>query len=97
MRQKIHDYNISSENINEEIYNMLKRYTELSYNELKCVKCGKEINVNTNLFFLFPCGHIFDIDCLTKTLIEYDQAGIGDTHFMEKSLAIKSLNERIRN
>ena len=46
---------------------------------------------------MFPCGHIFDTDCLVKILIDYDNNDIGGEELKGKVKAVKSLTEKIMN
>ena len=50
-----------------------------------------------NKFFLFPCGHIFDADCLVKILYEYDANDIGGEDLKKKVQAVRNLSEKIMN
>lgn len=93
LRQEINDYNKSTENILNDMLKIQKKSTCLNYTQVKCEKCQKDITGSK--FFLFPCGHIFDTNCLVKILIEYDNKNIGDKKFKEKVNNIKSLSEKI--
>ena len=95
LKQKIIAYNKSNNNIQEDIYIINKRKLDLEHSKIKCHKCKN--NISENKFFLFPCGHIFDADCLVKLLIEYDDNGIGGEELSGKVKAIKSLTQKIIN
>ena len=95
LKQKIITYNKSNNHIKEDIYIINKRKIDLDHSKIKCNKCQN--NISENKFFLFPCGHIFDADCLVKLLVEYDNNGIGGDEFNGKVKAIKSLTEKIMN
>ena len=95
LKQKIITYNKSNNHIKEDIYIINKRKIDLEHSKIKCNKCQN--NISENKFFLFPCGHIFDADCLVKLLVEYDNNGIGGDEFNGKVKAIKSLTEKIMN
>ena len=95
LKQKIIAYNKSNNNIQEDIYVINKRKLDLEHSKIKCHKCKN--NISENKFFLFPCGHIFDADCLVKLLIEYDNSGIGGEELSGKVKAIKSLTQKIIN
>jgi rRNA maturation protein Nop10 len=95
LKQKIKTYNKSNNHIQEDIYIINKRKIDLDHSKIKCHKCQN--NISENKFFLFPCGHIFDADCIIKLLIEYDNNGIGGEELNGKVKAIKSLTEKIMN
>ena len=47
-------------------------------------------------FYLFPCRHAFDFDCLTNLLFYYDTKKIGDETFKKKMIGIKQLIHEIK-
>ena len=95
LKQKIITFNKSNKNIQEDIYYINKRKLDLEHSKIRCHECQN--NITDNKFFLFPCGHIFDADCLVKILIDYDNNGIGDEYLKGKVKAVKSLTEKIMN
>ena len=94
LKQEINDYNQSTEIIKKEIFKIQKKSTFVNYTQIKCEKCQKDILGNK--FFLFPCGHIFDTNCLIKILDDYEQKNIGDEIFKQKIKRIKDLKEKIK-
>ena len=95
LKQKIISYNKSNRNIQQDIYAINKRRLDLEHSKIKCYEC--ENNISDNKFFLFPCGHVFDADCLVKILIDYDDNGIGGEELSLKVKAIKNLTDKIMN
>ena len=95
LKQKIVAYNKSNGNIQEDIYVINKRKQNLEHSKIKCHVCQN--NISENKFFLFPCGHVFDTDCLIKILVDYNTNGIGGEALNGKVKAIKSLTEKIMN
>ena len=95
LKQKIVAYNKSNGNIQEDIYVINKRKQNLEHSKIKCHVCQN--NISENKFFLFPCGHVFDADCLIKILVDYNTNGIGGEALNGKVKAIKSLTEKIMN
>ena len=95
LKQKIISYNKSNNNIQEDIYAINKRKIDLEHSKIKCHECQN--NINDNKFFLFPCGHIFDADCLVKILYEYDANDIGGEDLKKKVQAVRNLSEKIMN
>ena len=95
LKEKIVTFNKSNNNIQEDIYIIKKRKLDFEHSKIKCHECQN--NITENKFFLFPCGHIFDADCLVKILIEYDASGIGGEELKGKVKAVRSLSEKIMN
>ena len=95
LKENIITFNKSNNNIQEDIYSINKRKIDLEHSKIKCHECQNTIT--DNRFFLFPCGHIFDADCLVKIMIEYDVNGIGGEDLNGKVKAIKSWSEKIMN
>ena len=95
LKQKIITYNKSNNNIQEDIYIINKRKLDLEHSKIRCHECQN--NISDNKFFLFPCGHIFDADCLVKILIDYDVNGLGGEELNGKVKAVKNLTEKIMN
>ena len=95
LKQKIVNYNKSNCHIQEDIYAINKRKLDLEHSKIKCHVC--QSNISENKFFLFPCGHIFDADCLVKILYEYDANGIGGEELNGKVKAVKNLTQKIMN
>ena len=94
LKQEINDYNQSTELIKKEIFKIQKKSAFINYTQIKCEKCQKDILGNK--FFLFPCGHIFDINCLIKIMDDYDQKNIGDDLFKQKIKKIKNFRDKIK-
>ena len=61
---------------------------ELKYNEFKCEICKGFIK-NKNIF-LFPCGHMFDMNCIRECLLNYELTGLDYLH--EDNLKIDKLS-----
>ena len=72
LNKEINDFNESYDSINKDIELSEKKAIKKKYTELKCSKCDKRINSGKNIrFFLFPCQHIFDLQCLIDTYMEF--------------------------
>ena len=95
LKQKIVTYNKSNSHIQEDIYIINKRKLDLEHSKIKCHVC--QSNISESKFFLFPCGHIFDADCLVKILYDYDANGIGGEDLNGKVKAVRSLTDKIMN
>ena len=78
LKQDINDYNKTAENIRNDIYRVKKKSLEIEYSECKCDICQgyfKDKNV-----FLFPCGHMFDMNCIRNCLLDYEATGLDEVH-----------------
>jgi hypothetical protein len=94
LKHKISSFSNSNNNIQEEIYAINRRKINIEHSKIKCKICQNIINEN-NKFFLFPCGHVFDADCIVKILMDYDSNNIGGEDFKGKVKAVRNLSEKI--
>ena len=78
LKQDIKNYNKTFENISTDLYNTKKKSMEIKYNEFKCSICQELIR--NKRIFLFPCGHMFDMDCIRQKLLDYENTGIDYLH-----------------
>ena len=78
LKNNIKTYNNIAENIKTDINKIKKRSMEIKYNEFKCEICKGYIK-NKNIF-LFPCGHMFDMDCIRECLLNYEITGLDYLH-----------------
>ena len=96
---KIHikDYALSIDFLNEKVDKIAKngqKSLKLKFEEINCAICLR--NLKDLNFYLFPCRHAFDFDCLINTLLYFDTKNIGDDFFKRKLLGIKQLINEIR-
>jgi hypothetical protein len=87
LKEDINDYNKTAENIKGDIYRVKKKSIEITYSHCKCEICQGYIK-DKNIF-LFPCGHMFDMNCIKESLINYEATGLDYIH--EKNLLIDDL------
>ena len=78
LKYNIKSYKKTAENIKEDINHVKKKPMEFRYNEFKCELC-KELIRNKRIY-LFPCGHMFDMDCIRKRLLDYENMGLDYLH-----------------
>ena len=78
----------------EKIENKGQNPLKIKFEEINCAICLK--NLKEKNFYLFPCKHVFDFDCLINYLLYYDSKKIGDDIFKKKILGIKHLINDIR-
>ena len=60
---------------------------EIPYSSYKCVICQNYIK-NKNIY-LFPCGHMFDANCIRECLLNYEATGLEYVH--DKNIQIDKL------
>ena len=78
LKENIKSYNNTAENIKMDINKINKKPMEIKYNEFKCEIC-KELIRNKRIF-LFPCGHMFDMNCIRDRLLDYENTGLEYLH-----------------
>ena len=95
LNKEVDDFNESNDLINKDIDLAKKQYTEKTYSELKCFKCNKKL-IGLR-FFMFPCKHIFDLECLIETYWEFEVNKLGDDKFRAKVKIINALSNKIND
>ncbi len=69
LKRDIASYNKTAENIKSDIFQVKKKHMEIRYKQCICEICN--VTVKDDNIFLFPCGHIFDANCIILTLQKY--------------------------
>lgn len=69
LKKDISNYNKTAENIKGDIFQVKKKHMEIRYKQCICEICNATIKDDN--IFLFPCGHIFDANCIILTLQKY--------------------------
>jgi len=95
LKKEFKEFNDSNDLINKDIELSQKKAIKMNYTRLKCYKCGKKINGVR--FFMFPCKHIFDVECLIETYKEFNSNNLGDKKFKLKVKVINDLFNKINN
>lgn len=70
LKKDIVSYNKTAENIKYDIFNVNKKSLNVRYDECICEVCNATIK-DENIF-IFPCGHIFDSNCIINMLQKYN-------------------------
>ena len=78
LKEDIKDYNNTAENIKKDINEVNKKSMEIRYNEFNCEICGESLK--NKRIFLFPCGHMFDMNCIRQRLLDYENTGLEYLH-----------------
>ena len=78
LKDDINEYNKTAENIKNDIVKVKKKSMEINYSSCKCDICQGYIK-DKNIF-LFPCGHMFDANCIKKCLLDYEATGLEYLH-----------------
>jgi hypothetical protein len=87
LKRDIFKYNKTAEDIKSDIYKVKKKQMEIRYKQCICEICNNTIKDDD--IFLFPCGHLFDSNCLIEALIKYSSFIIGLQPKMEKIYIMK--------
>ena len=97
LKKSIKDYSKSEEIINKKIgkqENNGQKCLKVKSKEINCSICLK--NLNQENFYLFPCRHAFDFNCIINLLFSYDKKEIEDEKFKNKMSSINSIFEIIK-
>ena len=78
LKEDINDYNKTAENIKNDIEKVKKKSMDIQYSSCKCEICQGYIK-DKNIF-IFPCGHMFDANCIRECLLEYEMTGLDYIH-----------------
>ena len=92
LKINIKDFAKSEEIINKKISrisNYAQKNLRVKLEEINCCICLK--NLKENNFYLFPCRHAFDFDCIINLLLYYDNKKIGDENFKKRINSIKNI------
>jgi predicted RNase H-like nuclease (RuvC/YqgF family) len=82
LKKDISKYNKTAEDIKSDIYKVKKKQMEIKYKQCICEICNNTIKDDN--IFLFPCGHLFDSNCIIEALIKYSSFIVGINQKMEK-------------
>ena len=77
-KEDILEYNTNIDNMKNEIENLKKNKKDIQYSNYRCNICQGYIIDKDN--YLFPCGHIFDANCIRESLLEYEATGLDSIH-----------------
>jgi hypothetical protein len=88
LKRDISKYNKTAEDIKSDIYKVKKKQMEIRYKQCICEVCNNTIKDDN--IFLFPCGHIFDSNCIIEALIKYSSFVVGIQQKMEKIHIMKA-------
>ena len=92
LKSNIKDFAKSEEILDKKISkvnNYGKKSLKIKLEEINCSICLR--NLQENNFFLFPCKHAFDLDCLINLLFYFDNKRIGDENFKKRMRSIKGI------
>ena len=95
LKKEIKEFNDSNDSINKDIDFSEKKAIKMNYTKLKCFRCDK--NISGLKFFMFPCKHIFDVECLIETYKEFNKHNLGDKNFKNKVKVITDLFRKIKH
>ena len=88
LKKDIVSYNKTAENIKFDILNVKKKSLNIRYDETICEICNSTIK-DENVF-IFPCGHIFDSQCIINMLCKYHTFFPNLQHKIEKIMILRN-------
>ena len=77
-KEDILEYNTNIDNMKNEIENLKKNQKDIQYSNYRCNICQGYI-IDKDIY-LFPCGHMFDANCIRECLLEYEATGLDSIH-----------------
>ena len=97
LNNEIREFNEANNSINKDIDFSEKKAVKKKFTDLRCSKCNKNINTGKNSkFYLFPCQHIFDLQCLVDIYMEFATYKLKDEEFKKKIGVIKDISKKIK-
>jgi len=78
LKEDIFIYNKAADNIKNDIEKLKKNSKDIQYSNCKCTICQGYIKDKD--IYLFPCGHMFDANCIRECLLEYEATGLNSIH-----------------
>ena len=97
LKNEIKEFNEANNSINKDIDFSEKKAVKKKFTDLRCSKCNKIINTGKNSkFYLFPCQHIFDLQCLVDIYMEFATYKLNDKFFQDKIGVIKDMSKKIK-
>ena len=97
LNNEIREFNEANNSINKDIDFSEKKAVKKKFTDLRCSKCNKNINTGKNSkFYLFPCQHIFDLQCLVDIYMEFATYKLKDEEFKKKIGVIKDMSKKIK-
>ena len=98
LKIKNQNYSYSAEIITRKAKNLgINGYKSLrlKFQHINCSICLK--NLKESNFYIFPCQHSFDFECLIKLLFSYNVRNIGDDEFKNRMDNIKNIISEIKS
>ena len=78
LKQDIFKYNKTADNIRNDIEKLKKKSKDIQFSNCKCTICQGYLKDKD--IYLFPCGHMFDANCIRECLLEYETTGLDSIH-----------------
>lgn len=69
LKNKIYAYNETAKNVKNDIVAVKKKCLKMRYQQCICEVCNK--NIKEDDIYVFPCGHMFDSECLFNQIKNY--------------------------
>ena len=91
LKEDIKDFNKIVETIKDDIKKYRQQSIDIKFPYCRCEICQKFIKDKD--IILFPCGHMFDINCMRECLLDYESTGLDNIH--EKNVKIDEILYKI--
>ena len=88
LKDDINEYNNTAENIKNDIIKVKNKSMEVQFSSCRCEICQENIKEDKDIY-IFPCGHMFDANCIRNCLLEYETTGLESIH--DKNVKIDDL------
>lgn len=79
LKNDINEYNTTAENIKKDINVIKNKSMEIQFSSCRCDICQEFIKEDKDIY-IFPCGHMFDPQCIRECLLDYEYSGIESVH-----------------
>ena len=92
LKKNIREYSNSEEILNNKINKSLndgQKSFKFKLQEINCSICLKDLKEET--FYIFPCHHAFDFNCIINILFHFNKNETQNEHFKKKMATIKAI------
>jgi hypothetical protein len=79
LKKDINEYNVTAENIKNDINVIKNKSMEIQFSNCRCDICQEFIKEDKDIY-IFPCGHMFDPQCIREYLLDFEYSGIESAH-----------------
>ena len=92
LKKDINEYNVTAENIKNDINVIKNKSIEIQFSNCRCDICQEFIKEDKDIY-IFPCGHMFDPQCIRECLLDFEYSGIESVH--ENNVTIDKIFKKL--